>query len=321
MFIHFIKGFKYSLSKNIYILVLLLFLSNCSNAQRIDSITVSAIICFVIPSHNNLVLDSLKWQELKPLINNYEGKKIKKILYQSYTDRLVVFVKGDDLAEMNLQNAIQYGLVDKIKPKSDDLNENPTKKKEEIFPFTQVNIDSPLYVGIDNPIKLKDIHLNDFFVTTWGREIKKSTKKNEYLVSFAVPGRYSLILHSKKTGRAAYQFNYTVKRLPEDELIWEPSLTIGYIDNQTTDWESLTRETEIMISDGFTFESATVYFAGESFKNLMIQDITTPALSQLNTLIQRCTEGCTITFDNVKVKDRSGKPYTIAGTTYYINKK
>jgi hypothetical protein len=56
----------------------------------------------------------------------------------------------------------------------------------------------------------------------------------------------------------------------------------------------------------FNIVSATVYFSGAGFSNVVQTTINGNSLASLSQNIQRCTPGSVITFDNVKVQGPDG---------------
>ena len=52
--------------------------------------------------------------------------------------------------------------------------------------------------------------------------------------------------------------------------------------------------------------SATVYFSGTGFANVVTTSITGNNLSALNPYMSRCVPGTSVTFDNVKVQGPDG---------------
>ena len=56
----------------------------------------------------------------------------------------------------------------------------------------------------------------------------------------------------------------------------------------------------------YTVVSATVYFSGANFANVVTASITGNSIGSLSSYIQRCGPGSVVTFDNIKVSGPDG---------------
>jgi len=181
--------------------------------------------------------------------------------------------------------------------------------QREAMKWKDVYVDSPLYVGIVNRVKMKEFNTGDYVI---GNDLAVSSTdvSDEFNVTVTTPGKMNIALRDRITGRDVYMYHYNVKRLPADEIN-EPRLIFGDSINHTIDTSSLRKMKKIMVTNGFNFVSATVYFTipGSSYVLTSgFKDWSTPFI---DSVVRLCTTGSTIIFDNVKVSDSKGREYII----------
>lgn len=70
--------------------------------------------------------------------------------------------------------------------------------------------------------------------------------------------------------------------------------------------------------DGYEFVSATVYFSGAGFPNVISAALQGPSLTPIYDLLQKCQPGTAVVFDNVKVKTRNDGVRVIDGPGYAL---
>lgn len=68
----------------------------------------------------------------------------------------------------------------------------------------------------------------------------------------------------------------------------------------------------------FSVVSATAYFSQGSFRAPVQRDFKGPGLQPLRDLIDRCTPGTVVSFDNIKVKGPDNLVRTISGVSYLL---
>ena len=68
----------------------------------------------------------------------------------------------------------------------------------------------------------------------------------------------------------------------------------------------------------FSVISATVYFSGTGFSDVVTGQIVSSSLKPIKNLMQRCGPGSIVVFDNVKVKGPDNEIRTIDGVAYQL---
>jgi|GEM_PF-4230753 hypothetical protein len=304
------------LSFIIFLIAILFSIPKQTKAQQTGFIAAYGTIS--IPKSNKTTLDSIQWSVQNILVPKYQGKKIKRILLQLSTAKVVLFLGGDDLVEMDKNEAIKEGYISDSKPAATVLKKVTPKI---IVDSTKiVTVDSPLYVGITNHIKFKSLPNKKLYVVEWQSPYFKVDSANKEInINITTPGLISLFLHSQKTGQCAYEYVYKVKRLPQDELKEEPIITVGNLSGEIVDAATFKRQTTLNISKGFTFKSAYIYFSGQPFLNVYIAHIDTVSLETARLFINQCLPGSNILFDNIQVVDNlTEKVYTINRISYKL---
>jgi N-acetylmuramoyl-L-alanine amidase len=71
------------------------------------------------------------------------------------------------------------------------------------------------------------------------------------------------------------------------------------------------------ITDNYELVEASVYFSGTNFEKVQTSKLTGTNLAQLNNFIQKCAPGTSVTFDNIKVKNKLGIR-VIDGASYIL---
>lgn len=264
-------------------------------------IGISAVMYITTPNPEKLLLDSLVWRQQKILRHSYNGKKVKQMLYQKSTDRFIVFLGGNKALEMNKATAIQEGFL------AHEPEKKPATKSSFHSNYIQdIYPDSPLYIGIQNYVILRLIDNNDIISSYPGVDIAPEGTSDKYLIVVNTPGRIEVDINDGVSKTIKYRYHFLVKRMPADDLEIIPDVQLGNIKTLAVKKQLLTEQNEMTVSNNYSFVSATVYFSGPAFRDI----ITTTADSKLTYVkcyMDLCTPGCNIVFDNVMIKDKTGK--------------
>jgi hypothetical protein len=255
-------------------------------------------------------LDSIKWQEQTPLGPTYLGKKIKRMLLQRSSGRVMVFIKGNT-EEISIDDAVKAGLLEAPLV---TITSTESTALQPIF----IKVDSPLYIGVNNHVKCNGIDSTDYYldhidsVENSPGYIKGSSFNGEYDINPFHPGSLTLLFHNRQKDKPDYSFIYFIKYLPKDELNKEPKIMLGNDTAQQINYSRLKQDEEIKLSDSnFSLVSATVYFVGQQFRAIVVSSITADTTGETKSFIDQCLPGSSIIFDNVKVKDQKGKEYIL----------
>jgi hypothetical protein len=283
--------------------------SNTSQQNKIGFFSVTAYITITGKTSDQLLLDSLSWQKQKMAKHFYAGKIIDQIIYQKATDRIVVFaVGGRKCIPMNKATAIKEGLIypDPI------VIERPKEKEPEPVNVTDIIIDSPLIVGIINHVCLTQFDNKGLLIPFYENCIERIGATNNYAIKVQVPGPVELFFVDSITERVKYAVHFVAKRSPADELKKEPVVTLGNIATPTASPAIIKQQQEIKATDGFSFESAFIYFSGAGFQSVLIASVY-KNLGAAKCLMDYCIPGSVITVDNVQVSAPNGKIYAVNG--------
>lgn len=68
----------------------------------------------------------------------------------------------------------------------------------------------------------------------------------------------------------------------------------------------------------FRIVSATVYFSGANFKDVMVATINSSSLNPIKAFMNRCIPGTVVSFDNIKVEGPDKEIRNIDGVTYVL---
>ncbi|MGF2413183.1 hypothetical protein [Ferruginibacter sp.] len=94
-----------------------------------------------------------------------------------------------------------------------------------------------------------------------------------------------------------------------------PRFAVGNLTGTRVNIDSFKSQTTIKISEGFSIVRTTIYFSGANFPDVVSATLIGPSLSSIKSLIDRCTVGSVVSFDNVKVNGPDGER-TIDGKSY-----
>jgi len=158
------------------------------------------------------------------------------------------------------------------------------------------------YIGVDNPITIgSPTGWDKTQVSITGGTIIGSGSNRIVRVSALGKAAITVNADNKPT-----TFEFRCKKIPDPVF----KVASGTVRMTATEFKSQSfcrADLENFDFDlKFIVVSATVHFAGTNFPNSAIAQLTGNNLSSLNTYIQRCGPGSSITFDNIKVEGPDG---------------
>ncbi len=159
------------------------------------------------------------------------------------------------------------------------------------------------YIGVDNPITIGSPKGWDKTnVSMNGGTLSGSGSKRTVRVSAI--GRASITVTAEGSAPTTYEFR--VKRIP-DPIFKVGSGKIRMPSVEFKNQQFCRAELENFDFDlKFNVVSATVYFSGANFPNVVTASISSNSLGALSGTMQRCGPGSVISFDNIKVSGPDG---------------
>ncbi len=206
---------------------------------------------------------------------------------------------------------------------------NTTSKAENIGAAIALDKMNVLYIGVDNPMtaaapgfKQEDIELKIIkgagsITGSNGKFIARVNTTND--VTVAVINRSSGEIISTSTSR--------VKRIPDpvDKIVYtdfdykiKPHIGIDGNSKTRIKAEELKQAKKITAGTGYEVVSATVYFLGANFTQVVTATLNGGDLKSIAEQVQKCMPGTTITFDNIKVKGDKGYYATEVGLSIVL---
>lgn len=281
--------------------------SSDSLVKKTGFVSITAVITYVAESPEKKLRDSLQWQEQDLIIKKYAGKKIKQVLFQRSSGRVIIFLRGSDNVLMDKATAIKEGI---LKPDPEELAE----EKRSFMPLRPIDIfiDSTVYIGIKNVVTINGPDINDLIITHPGTDIRNTGKEDEYMITATNPGTATFIFKDSVTKRTKYLCHARIKRLPADDLATEPEVRLGNIRALYADQDLIKQQTKMIVGNGFSIAGGTVYFTGSGFRDLIVAALD-EKLVYVKPYLDLCLPGSQIVFDNVTVRDPAGKVYSVSG--------
>ena len=160
------------------------------------------------------------------------------------------------------------------------------------------------YIGLDNPITVSSpTGLEKTSVT--GKNCTVNGSGPSRTVRVTTPGECSITV--APAGSAPLTLPYRIKRIPE------PSFMVGSgkprmqsVDFKGQQFCRADMGPDFIYDVRYSVVSATVYFSGANFPNVVTSSITGNSLAALDAYIKRCGPGSVISFDNIKVNGPDG---------------
>lgn len=281
-----------------------------SSEKHTGFLSVTATMTVTKEQYERMLLDSLIWHEVKPLLKYYQGKKIKQMIYQKNSGRVVVYFSRRDNIVIKKKQAVKDGL----------FNPDPAiEKKESYTPEKPIDVylDSPLYIGIDNKLTLYQTHSSDIIIPNPRVSVEKNEIANNYIMTVDKPGKVFVLFADSATRKIKYVYHGVAKRLPGDGPDIEPVIHLGNIKGGTVDTSTLKKQDQIIINHNFSLVAGTVYFTGTGFRDVIVADLD-KGMTYAKPYLSLCMPGSTLIFDNLLVSDPSGKLYSADGFSIKI---
>jgi hypothetical protein len=158
------------------------------------------------------------------------------------------------------------------------------------------------YIGVDNPVTIgSPTGWDKTSVSMSGGSIAGSGSNRTVRVTAVGKASINVVADGKTS-----TFNFRVKRIPDPIFKVGPGGTrmqsVVFKNQQFCRAELENFDFDVR----YTISSATVYFSGAGFPNVVTASISNNNLSSLSSYIQRCQPGSSVTFDNVKVNGPDG---------------
>ena len=160
------------------------------------------------------------------------------------------------------------------------------------------------YIGLDNPITIgSPTGMEQTGVSGTGCTINGAGVKRTVTVS--APGTCSITVSPK--GSTPFTHTYRIKRIPEPVfMVGSGKPRMPSVEFKNQQFCRADMGAEFIYDVHYTVVSATVYFSGANFQNVITSSITGNSIAALSSYIQRCGPGSTVTFDNIKVSGPDG---------------
>ncbi|MEO8769274.1 MAG: gliding motility protein GldM [Ferruginibacter sp.] len=158
------------------------------------------------------------------------------------------------------------------------------------------------YIGVDNPVTIgSPTGWDKTTVSMTGGTISGTGSKRNVRVTAVGPASITVAPQGK-----GLSFPFRVKRIP-DPVFKVASGKVRMTSVEFKNQQFCRAELENFDFDlKFNVVSATVYFSGANFPNVVTSAITGNSLAGLSAFMARCGPGSVVTFDNVKVNGPDG---------------
>ena len=158
------------------------------------------------------------------------------------------------------------------------------------------------YIGVDNPVTIgSPTGWDRTTVSMSGGTIAGQGSKRTVRVTAVGPASINVV-----ADKTPSKFEFRVKRIP-DPVFKVASGKVRMTSVEFKNQQFCRAELENFDFDlKFNIVSATVYFSGANFPNVVTSAITGNSLAGLSAFMQRCGPGSVVTFDNVKVSGPDG---------------
>jgi gliding motility-associated protein GldM len=198
-------------------------------------------------------------------------------------------------------------VVDYTKPdgtKGQDVKDIPYTVGQPSSAAISLDKMNVFYIGLDNPITIgSPTGMEKTGVT--GSNCTISGSGAHRTVKVSAPGDCSITV--SPAGSTPLTMQFRIKRIPE------PTLMVGSgkprmpsVDFKSQQFCRADMGPDFIYDVRYTVVSATVYFSGANFPNVVTSSITGNNLAPISSFIQRCGPGSVVTFDNVKVSGPDG---------------
>ncbi|MEO6253009.1 MAG: gliding motility protein GldM [Ferruginibacter sp.] len=160
------------------------------------------------------------------------------------------------------------------------------------------------YVGLDNPITIgSPTGMEKTGVSGNNCTINGSGPKRTVKVS----GTGTCSITVSPQGSTPLTMEFRIKRIPEPSfMVGSGKARMPSVDFKNQQYCRADMGPDFIYDVRYSVVSATVYFAGANFANVVTASITGNGLSNLSSYIQRCGPGSVVSFDNIKVSGPDG---------------
>jgi gliding motility-associated protein GldM len=160
------------------------------------------------------------------------------------------------------------------------------------------------YIGLDNPITIGSPTGMDRTHVT-GNNCTISLNGAHATVKVTTPGDCSITVAAQ--GSSPVTLPFRIKRIPEPEFkVGSGKARMPSVEFKSQQFCRADMGPDFIYDVHYTVVSATVYFSGANFNNVVTPSITGNSLANLQSYIQRCGPGSVVSFDNVKVTGPDG---------------
>jgi gliding motility-associated protein GldM len=160
------------------------------------------------------------------------------------------------------------------------------------------------YVGLDNPITISSpTGLDRTSVVGTGCNIKGSGASRTVSVS----GTGTCTITVSPQGSTPFSHTYRIKRIPEPSfMVGSGKPRMASVDFKGQQFCRADMGPDFIYDVRYSVVSATVYFSGANFPNVVTSSITGNSLAAIDANVKRCGPGSVISFDNIKVSGPDG---------------
>jgi gliding motility-associated protein GldM len=160
------------------------------------------------------------------------------------------------------------------------------------------------YIGVDNPITISSpTGLDRTSVVGSGCTINGSGSSRTVTVSS--PGTCTITVTPQ--GSTPYTHTYRIKKVPDPVFkIGSGKIRVPSVEFKSQQYCRADMGPDFLYDVRFSVVSATVYFSGANFQNVVTTSINGNSLAGLGAYMQRCGPGSVVSFDNIKVNGPGG---------------
>ena len=160
------------------------------------------------------------------------------------------------------------------------------------------------YIGLDNPITISSpTGMDRTSVTGSGCTINGSGTARTVTVSS--PGTCSITVTPQ--GSTPFSHTYRIKKVPDPVFkIGSGKQRVPSVEIKNQPFCRADMGPDFIYDVRFSVVSATVYFSGANFPNVVTSSITGNSLASISSFLQKCGPGSVVSFDNIKVSGPGG---------------
>lgn len=175
------------------------------------------------------------------------------------------------------------------------------------------------YRGLDNPVTISS-------GTGWDKTNASISGAGATMTRSSGPGKFNVRVTQLGTAKITVNadgkvssYDFRVKDVPDPVLMVGPS-DGGRVQSVVFKNQRFARAElkDFLFDYRYNIVSASVYFAGAGFPDVQTASINSGNLSALESMLQRCVPGTTVTFDNVRVQGPGGPVKSIPGAGFVL---